>query len=88
MKRVISVFLIIVSLIYILPLSLSASAVYVFTDTVKGSWYEKAVAWANEMGIVYGVSDTEFAPNSNITREQMAVMLKAKPKNFEKYLTY
>ncbi len=46
-----------------------------FTDVQKGSWYEKAVAWANEKGIVFGVSDTEFAPDSNITREQMATML-------------
>ena len=47
----------------------------VFTDVEKNSWYEKAVAWANANGIVNGISDTEFAPNTNITREQMAAII-------------
>ncbi len=46
-----------------------------FTDVEKDSWYEKAVAWANGNGIVQGVSETEFAPNVNITREQMAAII-------------
>lgn len=46
-----------------------------FTDVEKGSWYDKAVAWASANGIVNGVSDTEFAPNNKITREQMAAMV-------------
>ncbi len=46
-----------------------------FTDVESGSWYDKAVAWASANGIVNGVSDTEFAPNNKITREQMAAMV-------------
>lgn len=46
-----------------------------FTDIKNGSWYENAIGWANENNIVYGISDTEFAPNMNITREQMAAIL-------------
>ena len=46
-----------------------------FTDVEKGAWYEKAVAWANAKGIVQGVSETVFAPNENITREQMATII-------------
>lgn len=46
-----------------------------FTDVEKDSWYEKAVAWASVNGIVQGVSDIEFAPNTNITREQMAAII-------------
>ena len=46
-----------------------------FTDVVSGSWYEKAVMWASANGIVSGVSDTSFAPDANITREQLAAML-------------
>lgn len=46
-----------------------------FTDIESGSWYDKAVAWASANGIVNGVSATEFAPNNNITREQMAAMV-------------
>lgn len=46
-----------------------------FGDVAKGSYYEKAVAWASTNGIVSGMSATEFGPNLNITREQMATML-------------
>ena len=47
----------------------------VFTDVVAGSWYEKAVVWANGKGIVTGFDETTFAPNSPITREQLVTML-------------
>lgn len=46
-----------------------------FTDVADGAWYANAVAWAAEHGIVSGVSDSAFAPNGAITREQLAVML-------------
>lgn len=46
-----------------------------FDDVVKGAWYEKAVSWASRNGIVNGVSKTEFAPQRNITREQMATIM-------------
>lgn len=46
-----------------------------FADVANGSWYDKAVAWANKEGIVTGISDASFAPNAAITREQMATML-------------
>jgi hypothetical protein len=34
-----------------------------------------AVEWAADMGIVTGIGNNMFAPNANVTREQMAVML-------------
>ncbi len=68
MKRVISVFLIIVSLIYILPLSLSASAVSVFTDTVKGSWYEKSLEYCYSHGYMKGTAENKFSPAGKLTR--------------------
>lgn len=46
-----------------------------FTDVPSGQWYSNAVAWAAANGIVNGVTDTTFAPNSPITREQMAAIL-------------
>ena len=45
-----------------------------FTDVESGSYYEKAVSWASNNGIVKGISESEFAPNAEITREQMAAM--------------
>ena len=46
-----------------------------FSDVAPGSWYEEAVNWAAECGIVSGVSETEFAPDSDISREQLAAVL-------------
>ncbi len=46
-----------------------------FVDVEPGQWYTKAVAWANENGIVNGVGEGRFAPMSQITREQLATIL-------------
>ena len=46
-----------------------------FTDVAEDQWYADAVAWAAENGIVLGISETVFAPNQNITREQAATIL-------------
>ncbi len=46
-----------------------------FADVKSGAYFESAVSWAKENGIAGGVSDTEFAPDSDITREQIAVMI-------------
>lgn len=39
------------------------------------SWYANAVIWAQQNGIVSGVTENEFAPDSNITREQIATIM-------------
>lgn len=46
-----------------------------FADVEEGSYYERAVTWAKENGVVTGVTDTEFAPNLNVTREQIAAII-------------
>ncbi len=46
-----------------------------FADVKKESWYAKNVAWATKSGITNGINEKTFAPNANITREDMAVML-------------
>ena len=38
-------------------------------------YYADAVSWAAENGIVSGVSDGCFAPDSQVTREQLAAIL-------------
>ncbi len=47
----------------------------VFDDVDAGAWYGEAVRWAAANGIVNGVTETTFAPDSAITREQLAVIL-------------
>ena len=46
-----------------------------FTDVAADQWYANAVKWANAKGIVKGMTETEFAPNLEVTREQMAAMI-------------
>ncbi len=46
-----------------------------FADVADNVWYSKAISWANAQGVVTGYSAAEFAPNAEITREQMIVML-------------
>lgn len=53
------------------PLAIAASP---FEDLTQ-VWYRNAVNWAFEKKIVQGTSDTTFAPDANVTREQIATML-------------
>lgn len=46
-----------------------------FSDVMIGSYYEAAVTWAADNGIVNGTSATTFSPSENVTREQMAAIL-------------
>ena len=45
-----------------------------FRDVAADSYYAKAVAWANENGIVLGMGDGTFDPDSAVTREQMVTI--------------
>ncbi len=47
----------------------------VFRDVPKGKWYTAAVSWASENDLVAGIGGGLFDPKSNITREQLCVML-------------
>lgn len=46
-----------------------------FSDVRAGCWYAAPVEWAAENGIISGIGGGKFAPNGNVTREQMAVIL-------------
>lgn len=46
-----------------------------FTDVQRGAWYADAIAWAAANSVVNGVSETSFAPDSSITREQLVAIL-------------
>ena len=65
----------IVTILYRLENEPAVSGDLPFTDVERGAWYADAVAWAAANDIVNGTSATTFAPNSPITREQMAAIL-------------
>ncbi len=45
-----------------------------FADVEIGKWYGPYVAWARDCGIVDGYEDGSFKPETNINREQMALI--------------
>ena len=45
-----------------------------FTDVPTNSYYAKAIAWAQSEGVINGVGNNCFAPEENITREDMVTM--------------
>lgn len=47
-----------------------------FPDVPEGQWYAKAVAWAQRSGIVEGYDDEQFHPDTLVTREQLATILR------------
>lgn len=63
------------TVLYRLAGSPAVSGQHPFTDTVPGQYYQDAVLWAWQNGIVTGTSETTFAPNGTLTREQMVTML-------------
>lgn len=46
-----------------------------FSDVDMGAYYANAVVWAEQNEIVKGISETEFAPGADITREQLATIM-------------
>lgn len=46
-----------------------------FADVPAGTWYTDAVVWAASTGITLGKSATEFDPETDMTRAEMAVFL-------------
>ena len=65
----------IVTILYRLAGSPAAAGKTPFTDVSQGRYYTAAVAWAYEQGIVMGVTDTAFCPESPVTREQLVTFL-------------
>ena len=60
------------------------NGINIFTDVTTDAWYTDAVIWANNENIVSGMGEGIFAPNAEITREQMALMLY----NYAQYKEY
>ena len=46
-----------------------------FDDVPEDIWYTEAVRWAAEKKVVLGIGENLFAPEDNVTREQLAAIL-------------
>jgi hypothetical protein len=46
-----------------------------FSDVASGQYYTDAVKWAAKNGIVLGIGENKFAPDEDISRQDLAVIL-------------
>lgn len=47
-----------------------------FSDVSSGKYYYKAICWAASRGVVSGYGNGTFKPEKNVTREELATMLR------------
>ena len=47
----------------------------IFQDVAPDAWYADAVAWGAETGIINGMTEQEFCPDRNISRQDFITML-------------
>ncbi len=47
-----------------------------FSDIDKNNPYYNAITWASNNGIIKGTSSSKFSPNTTVTREQLAAIIK------------
>ena len=71
----------VVSVLYRLSGSPSVTDSRSFSDVSTGLWYTDAVNWAAGTSVIDGVGDNRFAPEGDITREQLATILYRYAKN-------
>ena len=64
-----------VTILYRMEGSPATDAAQPFQDVAAGSYYEKAVIWAANAGIVSGYSESIFGPGDPVTREQTSTIL-------------
>jgi hypothetical protein len=65
-----------IQMLYALAKKPAALKAHPFTDSTA-DWYQDAIKWAFENKVTAGITDTTFAPDSPITREQIAVILRS-----------
>lgn len=46
-----------------------------FSDVSPNAYYAKAIQWASQEGVIKGLGNNRFGPESPVSREQLAVML-------------
>ncbi len=64
-----------ITILYRLEGEPAISSSQIFSDVEVGSWYDNAVNWAQANGIAQGIAADLFAPETLISREQIATML-------------
>ncbi|MDR0905201.1 MAG: S-layer homology domain-containing protein [Oscillospiraceae bacterium] len=63
------------TLVYRLEGEPTVTGTNTFTDVLDDYWYTDAITWAETNGVVKGYSSTIFAPDKDITREELVTLL-------------
>lgn len=71
-KRVLAVFLIVAMVLALVPVASASSG---YTDVRETSWYAEPVAFVTGMGLMRGVGNNAFAPESTTTRAMVITTL-------------
>ena len=74
-KRLISLALVLVLALSLLPVAALAADYDDFADLKKDVWYTPYINFVLEKGYFIGMSDTEFAPNANMTRAMFVTVI-------------
>ena len=72
MKRFLSLFLALVLLLGIVP---TAAASGGFTDVPEDSWFSEAVEYAVNMGLMNGMGNNKFEPDTHMSRAMLVTVL-------------
>ena len=74
-KRFISLFLALVMLLTMLPTTAFAANSTSFRDVASTAWYQDAVDYVSREGIMSGVGNNTFSPETTLTRAQLCQIL-------------
>lgn len=74
-KRIISFFLVLAMLLSMLPCTAFAASKTSFKDVASTAWYYNAVDYVSSHGIMSGVGNNAFSPETTLTRAQLCQIL-------------
>ena len=74
-KRLVSIFLAVALLLSSLPMSAFAASGISFKDVAANSWYHDAVRYVQENGIMSGIGNGLFSPETTLTRAQLCQII-------------
>ena len=74
-KKFLACLLAVCMLLSVLPVTAMAANTELFTDVESGTWYADKVQWAYEEGLMVGVGDNLFAPDTTTTRGMVVATL-------------
>ena len=74
-KRLVSIFLTVALLLSSLPMTAFAASRISFKDVAANSWYHDAVRYVQENGIMSGIGNGLFSPETTLTRAQLCQII-------------